>query len=64
MSIKIAIADDYKIYRDGLKVGLSADENPDDDDDSCDKNAGERKQDEIASLSGLADAFIDRLKKL
>jgi len=25
--IKIAIADDYKIYRDGLKVGLSADEN-------------------------------------
>ncbi|HEV7782374.1 MAG TPA: response regulator transcription factor [Chitinophagaceae bacterium] len=27
MSIKIAIADDYKIYRDGLKVGLSADEN-------------------------------------
>jgi len=24
--IKIAIADDYKIYRDGLKVGLSADE--------------------------------------
>jgi DNA-binding NarL/FixJ family response regulator len=27
--IKIAIADDYKIYRDGLKVGLSADENLD-----------------------------------
>lgn len=27
MSIKIVIADDYKIYRDGLKVGLSADEN-------------------------------------
>jgi DNA-binding NarL/FixJ family response regulator len=25
--IKIAIADDYKIYRDGLKVGLSADNN-------------------------------------
>ncbi len=25
--IKIAIADDYKIYRDGPKVGLSADEN-------------------------------------
>lgn len=25
--IKIAIADDYKIYRDGLRVGLSADEN-------------------------------------
>lgn len=25
--IKIAIADDYKIYRDGLKVGLGADEN-------------------------------------
>ena len=25
--IKIAIADDYKIYRDGLKVGLSADVN-------------------------------------
>ena len=25
--IKIAIADDYKIYRDGLKVGLSPDEN-------------------------------------
>jgi len=25
--IKIAIADDYKIYRDGLKVGLSADDN-------------------------------------
>ena len=25
--IKIVIADDYKIYRDGLKVGLSADEN-------------------------------------
>jgi DNA-binding NarL/FixJ family response regulator len=25
--IKIAIADDYKIYRDGLKVGLSSDEN-------------------------------------
>jgi DNA-binding NarL/FixJ family response regulator len=25
--IKIAIADDYKIYRDGLKVGLNADEN-------------------------------------
>jgi DNA-binding NarL/FixJ family response regulator len=25
--IKIAIADDYKIYRDGLKVGLSGDEN-------------------------------------
>ena len=25
--IKIAIADDYKIYRDGLKVGLSADGN-------------------------------------
>src|SRR5258705_8738622 len=24
--IKIAIADDYKIYRDGLKVGLSADD--------------------------------------
>lgn len=28
-TIKIAIADDYKIYRDGLKVGLSADENLD-----------------------------------
>ena len=27
--IKIAIADDYKIYRDGLKVGLSADDNLD-----------------------------------
>jgi len=27
--IKIAIADDYKIYRDGLKVGLSTDENID-----------------------------------
>lgn len=27
--IKIAIADDYKIYRDGLKVGLSADGNMD-----------------------------------
>ena len=27
--IKIAIADDYKIYRDGLKVGLSSDENLD-----------------------------------
>ena len=26
-TIKIAIADDYKIYRDGLKVGLSPDEN-------------------------------------
>lgn len=26
-TIKIAIADDYKIYRDGLKVGLSADDN-------------------------------------
>lgn len=26
-NIKIAIADDYKIYRDGLKVGLAADEN-------------------------------------
>ena len=25
--IRIAIADDYKIFRDGLKVGLSADEN-------------------------------------
>lgn len=25
--IRIAIADDYKIYRDGLKVGLSTDEN-------------------------------------
>ena len=25
--IKIAIADDYKIFRDGLKVGLSSDEN-------------------------------------
>ena len=25
--IKIAIADDYKIFRDGLKVGLAADEN-------------------------------------
>lgn len=25
--IKIAIADDYKIYRDGLKVGLTADDN-------------------------------------
>ncbi|MGB3155118.1 MAG: response regulator transcription factor, partial [Chitinophagaceae bacterium] len=25
--IKIAIADDYKIYRDGLKVGLSKDDN-------------------------------------
>jgi DNA-binding NarL/FixJ family response regulator len=25
--IKIVIADDYKIYRDGLKVGLSADDN-------------------------------------
>lgn len=25
--IKIAIADDYKIYRDGLKVGLSSDDN-------------------------------------
>jgi DNA-binding NarL/FixJ family response regulator len=25
--IKIAIADDYKIYRDGLKVGLAADDN-------------------------------------
>ncbi len=25
--IKLAIADDYKIYRDGLKVGLSADDN-------------------------------------
>ena len=24
--IKIGIADDYKIYRDGLKVGLMADE--------------------------------------
>lgn len=28
-TIKIAIADDYKIFRDGLKVGLSADENLD-----------------------------------
>ena len=27
--IKIAIADDYKIFRDGLKVGLSADEHLD-----------------------------------
>lgn len=27
--IKIAIADDYKIYRDGLKVGLSTDDNMD-----------------------------------
>lgn len=27
--IKIAIADDYKIFREGLKVGLSADENLD-----------------------------------
>lgn len=27
MSIKIAIADDYKIFRDGLKVGLGADDN-------------------------------------
>jgi DNA-binding NarL/FixJ family response regulator len=27
--IKIAIADDYKIYREGLKVGLSSDENLD-----------------------------------
>ncbi len=27
MKIKIAIADDYKIYRDGLKVGLGEDEN-------------------------------------
>lgn len=27
--IKIAIADDYKIYRDGLKVGLAEDENLD-----------------------------------
>jgi DNA-binding NarL/FixJ family response regulator len=27
--IKIAIADDYKIFRDGLKVGLSADEDLD-----------------------------------
>jgi len=27
--INIAIADDYKIYRDGLKVGLSSDENLD-----------------------------------
>jgi len=27
MKIKIAIADDYKIYRDGLKVGLAADDN-------------------------------------
>ena len=26
-TIKIAIADDYKIYRDGLKVALSTDEN-------------------------------------
>ena len=26
-TIKIAIADDYKIYRDGLKVGLSPDDN-------------------------------------
>ena len=26
-TIKIAIADDYKIFREGLKVGLSADEN-------------------------------------
>ena len=25
--IKIAIADDYKIFREGLKVGLSGDEN-------------------------------------
>lgn len=25
--IKVAIADDYKIFRDGLKVGMSADEN-------------------------------------
>jgi hypothetical protein len=25
--IRIAIADDYKIFRDGLKVGMSADEN-------------------------------------
>ena len=25
--IKIAIADDYKVYRDGLKISLSADEN-------------------------------------
>jgi len=25
--IKIAIADDYKVYRDGLRVGLSADDN-------------------------------------
>jgi DNA-binding NarL/FixJ family response regulator len=27
MKIKIAIADDYKIFRDGLKVGLAADDN-------------------------------------
>ncbi|MDB5193769.1 MAG: response regulator transcription factor [Segetibacter sp.] len=27
MKIKIAIADDYKIFRDGLKVGLGADDN-------------------------------------
>lgn len=27
MKIKVAIADDYKIYRDGLKVGLAADDN-------------------------------------
>ena len=26
-TIKIAIADDYKIFREGLKVGFSADEN-------------------------------------
>ncbi len=25
--IRIAIADDYKIYRDGLKVGLGSDDN-------------------------------------
>ena len=25
--IRVAIADDHKIYRDGLKVGLSTDEN-------------------------------------
>jgi DNA-binding NarL/FixJ family response regulator len=50
MSIKIAIADDYKIYRDGLKVGLTADENFD---ITCEAENGEEL------LHGFKDAQPD-----
>lgn len=55
--INISIADDYKIYRDGLKVGLSADEN------LCVISEADNGEDLMKSLeSRLPDVIIMDLK--